>query len=142
MKPAGPFEPEVTDRIDHKLLDRVDMCRHGAQPHRDVEDRVTDELTGAVVGDVPATIGVNELGPDRLRIHEDVLGDRADAKCVHVWVLEEEQVLSPAHSVQGVLQDMGVPVTDAPEPADVQLPARSAQSSASQSRDSMTRASS
>ena len=142
MEPAGPFEPEVTDRIDHKLLDRVDMCRHGPQPHRDVEDRVTDKLTGPVVGDVPTTIGMNELGPDRLRIHENVLGDRADAKCVHVWVFEEEQVLSSARPVQGSLQNVGVPVTDPPEPADLQLPARGAQSSASQSRDSMTRASS
>ena len=57
-------------------------------------------------------------------------------------VLEEEQVLHPARFVESPLQDVGVPVADAPEPADVQLPAGGVQSSASQSRDSMTRASS
>ncbi len=142
LKPAGPTEPEVTDGIDDELLDRLNMCRHGAQPHRDVEDRVADELTGPVVSDVAATIGVHELSADRLRVHEDVLGDRAHAKGVHVWVLEQEQVLCSALSAQGLLQDVGVPVPDTPKPADAQLPAGNAQSSASQSRDSMTRASS
>jgi hypothetical protein len=71
-----------------------------------------------------------------------VPGHRAHAEGVHVWVLEEEQVLRSARLVQGLLQDMGIPIPDTPEPADAQLPAASAQSSASQSRDSMTRASS
>ena len=71
-----------------------------------------------------------------------MLEARPHAEGVHVRVLEEEQVLHPGRFVEGPLQDVGVPVADAPEPADAQLPAGGVQSSASQSRDSMTRASS
>jgi hypothetical protein len=42
LEPSRSPKPEVADGIDDELLDRVHMRRHGAQPHRDVEDRVAD----------------------------------------------------------------------------------------------------
>jgi hypothetical protein len=47
-----------------------------------------------------------------------VLGDRAHPERVHVRVFEEEQVLGSARFVQGLLQNVGVPVPDTSEPAD------------------------
>ena len=70
--------------------------RDRAEAEADVEDRVADELAGPVVGDVATPVGVDELGADRLRIDEDVLGARPHAEGVHMRVLQQEQVLATA----------------------------------------------
>jgi hypothetical protein len=57
-----------------------------------------------------------------------------------VWMLEEQQVFAGAGPAQRALEDVGVPVSDASEPADAELARGRAQSSAAQSRVSMSRA--
>ena len=92
------------------------------RPSADVEDRVADQLAGAVVGDVAAPVGVHELGADGLGVDEDVLGLGPHAERVHVRVLEQEQVLARVRALdKRLLQHVRVPVADAPEPADAQL---------------------
>jgi len=137
----GAAEPEITDCVDHELLDGVDGAGT-ARSHRDIEDRIADELARTVIGDIATAVGVDKLCTDGLRIGKDVLGLGAHAEGVHMRVLEQEQVLRATRFAQSSLEDIGVPVPDAAEPPDAQLPSTRAQSSASQSRDSMTRASS
>jgi hypothetical protein len=59
---------------------------------------------------------MHELGADRLGVDEDVLGLGAHAEGVHVWVLQQEQVLISPGLAQCLLEDMRVPVADAPQP--------------------------
>ena len=110
------------------------MGRDGARSERDVEDRIADELAGPVVGDVAAAVGLHELRADRLGVRQHVLGLGSHAERVDVRVLQEEQVFAPTAFAEGALQNVGVPVPDPPEPADVELSAGRAQSSAAQSR--------
>jgi hypothetical protein len=117
-KPTGAAEPEITDCVDHELLDGVDVRRHRAKAHRDIEDRVPDELARTVIGDIATAVGVDKLCTDGLRIGKDMLGLGAHAEGVHVRVLEQEQVLRATRFVQSSLQGMSVPVPDAAEPPD------------------------
>ena len=61
------MQPEVGQRVDHQLLDRAhvgDGVGHAAPAlarHR--QDRVADELAGAVVGDVAAAVGATSSAP-------------------------------------------------------------------------------
>lgn len=57
----------------------------------DTPDRITDELSGSVVGHVPAAVDGDELGPDGLRVGEDVVRIGVGAQRVHRRVFEEEQ---------------------------------------------------
>src|ERR1019366_76705 len=135
-KPGGALYAEIADDVDHKLFDGVHMRRYRAEAETDIQDGVADQLTWAVIGDVTAPVGSDELGTDRLRVDENVLGLGAHAEGVDVRMLEQEQVLLGACVAQVLLQDVRAPVPDAPEPADAQLAPRCAQSSESQSRDS------
>ena len=94
-------------------------------PSGDVEDRIADELAGPVVGDVAAAVGLHELGADRLGVDQHVLGLGPHAERVDVRVLEQQQVVARSARAEGALQSVGVPVADAPEPADVELSRRS-----------------
>ena len=97
-----------------------------------VEQRVPDQLAGAVVGHVAAAVAVHELGADRGGVDEHVLGLGPPAEGEHVRVLEQQQVVVGAVGEQAVLEGVGVPVGNAAQPAD---PER--HSSAVQSRVSM-----
>ena len=57
------------------------------------EDRVADELAGAVVGDVAAAVGLHQLGADLGRRHEQVAQVGPHAERVDVRVLEQQQVV-------------------------------------------------
>ncbi len=133
---ARAGDAEIAEGVDDELLEGVHVRWDRAEAEADVEDRVADELAWPVVGDIATPIGVDELGADRVGIDEDVLGPRPNPEGVHMRVLQQEQVLGPA-GAKGVLEGEGVPVANAPEPADVKLTPDLAQSSASQSCDSM-----
>jgi len=47
--------------------------RHRAKAHRDIEDRIADELARTVIGDIATAVGVDKLCTDGLRIGKDVL---------------------------------------------------------------------
>ena len=93
-------------------------------PERDVEDRVADELAGAVVGDVAAAVGLHELGADRLGVR------RARARpwparrgCKRAGAPGGAGIRPYRPLQRALLQDVGVPVADPPEPADAELAA-------------------
>ena len=63
---VGHAELGAGVRDDH-ALDRADVVG-GAQRVRHVDDRIADQLAGAVVGDVAAALHRHQLGADRRRI--------------------------------------------------------------------------
>ena len=71
--PANPSSrpafgrPSSRERVDEQTLDAADVRRR-AEPVVDVQDRVADELTGAVIGDVAAALDRHEFGADRGRL--------------------------------------------------------------------------
>ena len=107
-------------------------------PLRERDDRVADELARAVIRDVAAAVGVDELGADRRGIAQDVLALRARTERVHVRVLLQQQVLLVGVLVHRALQRLRLAVRDEPEPAHLQRGRGRHASSASQSRVSST----
>ena len=101
-----------------------------------------------VVSNIAAAVGLDELRPDAARLHEHVLGAGPHAKRVDVGMLDKEQVVLTAAVEQGVLEGECLPVPDAPKGANPQRRAgvwrgwHRLYSSASQSRVSITRATS
>ena len=64
------LDAEVGERADEHRLERAHVGDDVAQtvaPRRQRDDRVADELTGAVVRDVAAAVGADELGAHRVR---------------------------------------------------------------------------
>ena len=87
-------DPVLGERRDHHPLEPphvlVDVVAVG--PQRD--DRVGDELAGAVVGDAAAAVGVEDLDPLRLvplGSHRQLIGARAAPAGVDGRVLEQQQ---------------------------------------------------
>ena len=56
--------PNDGERVDHELLDVADVAER-PELVDDRQDRVADELTGAVIGDVAAAAHRDEVGADR-----------------------------------------------------------------------------
>ena len=81
------------------------------------EDRIADQLSGAVVGDVAAPVGPHQLGPDRRRVDEDVGHVGPGAERVDVGVLEQQEPVVGTALEQGVLQVERLPVGHRAEPA-------------------------
>ena len=113
LQTAGTGEPQVAKDVDHHLLDGVDMTRRRAWSHRYRHDRVAHQLPGPVIGHVTSTIGADDLGPDGLRIHQDVVRIGAHSEGVNVRVLLQEQPVVPAISPEPPLERESVPVADA-----------------------------
>ena len=67
VEPAGVRQTEFAQRVDQQPLDTAHVRRR-AEPVVDVQDRVADELAGAVVGDVAAALDRHEFGADRGRL--------------------------------------------------------------------------
>ena len=68
-------DPEVGEGGDEHRFEPADIRDHVAlagPPLFERHDRVTDELTGSVVGDVATAIGIDELGADCRRITQHV----------------------------------------------------------------------
>ena len=109
----------VGEGVDHKLLDGAHVGRDGVRAHGHVDDRVPDQLPGAVVGDVPSPVGVHHLGADGGGVDQDMGRVGAHAERVHVRVLEEKEVPSVG-TEQTALQGDGVLVADLAQPPDPQ----------------------
>ena len=120
-------EAEVSQHVDHEGLDGdhvgFAVRQTTAAPAGDREDRVADQLSRPVVGDVAASVGPDELGAHLSRRAEQVPEVAAHAERVDVRVLEQEQVVVDTLGEQPPLERVGVAVADPPQPADVQRPA-------------------
>ncbi len=135
-RPTSVSPRSVSD-VDHELFDRRDVGDSVGHPSAalagDGQNRIADQLTWAVVGDVAPTVRPYELRTHGGRVDEDVVELPVHAERVHVRMLEQQQPVLPTVLEQAVLQRERVVVGDPPEPTYVQ-----AQSSASQSRVSIT----
>ena len=112
-------------------------------PTGHVEDRVTDQLTRTVVGDVATPISLDELGTKRTKlisVDQQVLTGGAATRGDRVGMLQEKQMIT-ATDEQRPLKGQRVSVRDPPEPTDPKSPvvarAGGQRTSASQSRVSM-----
>ena len=79
---------------DHHLLEVAHVAVHVAPVGGQLEDRIAHHLAGAVVGDVAAAAGLEDLEaarPQRLRGEEHVLGAGVAAQGEDGVVLEQEQ---------------------------------------------------
>ena len=98
---------------DHDFLEATDVVGGAQVATAQVEDGVGDELAGAVVGDVTATVGFDDLGIARR--HDEVLGADAAAEAVDRRVLQEGDGLGrafPHGGRGGALPVPGVAVGD------------------------------
>ena len=134
VEPAGVRQAEIGEHVDHELLDRAHVGLRVGQPRRrrtpvlagavlrrQGDDRVADELTGAVVGDVAAAVHRNQFGTDDGRVDEHVGGEVGrGAVREHVRVLEQQQVVVVATREQRRLHGERFAVRHAAEPADAQ----------------------
>ena len=73
---TGVRQPQFAERVDQQALDPADVVGR-PEPVVDVEDRVADELAGAVVGDVAAALHGDQLGADRGRLALQVVREVA-----------------------------------------------------------------
>ena len=89
----------------------------GAHAVVDGEDRVTDELARAVVGDVTAPLDGDQLGADCRGIALEVRGQVGTRPVgEHMGMLQEQQVPAPAVVEQGGLDLEGLSIRNASEP--------------------------
>ena len=124
-------DPERGQGVDDELLDVAHVLGR-TEAVAELDDRVADQLTGPVVGDVAAAADADEVGPDRGRVAAQVVLEvRARPVREHVGVLEQQQVLPGAVVEQGLLDRQRLAVGDGPQPADAQR--RGDHSSADQS---------
>jgi hypothetical protein len=118
QSPGG--DPERGEGVDQELFDVADVLgRTETVAH--VDDRIADELAGAVVRDVAAPPDPDEVGTDGCRVAVQVVGEvRPRSVGEHVRVLEQEEVLLTAAVEEGLLHRQRLPVRDGAEPPDVQ----------------------
>ena len=64
---ASPFSPNSASASMMHLLERTDIGDHVALPFPQIEDRIADDLPGAVIRHVAAAIGVMKLDARRLQ---------------------------------------------------------------------------
>ena len=96
------------------MVSRTDSVRH-------VDDRVADELPGAVIGDIATALHRHQFGTDRSRVDEHV--DRkvgAWPMGEHMRVLEQEQMILDAIGEDGRLHRECLAVGNPAEPANPQ----------------------
>src|SRR5438445_756811 len=70
-------DAEPGERVDHGLLEQAHVVVQAEAVGVEVEDRVDDQLAGAVVGDVAAAVGFGEVDAGGLELRgggEEVLG--------------------------------------------------------------------
>ncbi len=118
VEPTGVRQAELAQRVDEQTLDAAHV-RGRAEPVVDVQDRVADELTGAVVGDVAAALHRHEFGADRGRLALQVVFEVGPHPVgEHVRMLQQQQVLLRPVLEQRRLQGERLPVRHAAEPSD------------------------
>ena len=95
---------EVGRRPDDRLLDAGDVVEHAEAAAGEVEDRIAHELAGAVVGDVPAAVGLGEPdaggGAPRF-VPQHVFGVGGASEGVDGGVLEEKEGVGARARVAG-----------------------------------------
>ncbi len=90
VDPAG-LQPELGAHVDQRLLKAPNEIHHIerlGQP----DDRIADQLAGAVPGDLAAAVGVDDGGA----VDRALLGQRAAARGVDRRVLEQQQRVGSA----------------------------------------------
>ena len=126
VEAADVAEPQVAAHVDDETLDRpdvVDGVGHATPAlARQVKQRIPDQLTRTVEGDVAAPVGTFEVGTDLLGGRQQVLGVRPHAQRVDGMVLEQQQVVVGALGEESPLEGEGVPVADPAQPADPERP--------------------
>ena len=117
----------LAERRDHHPLEQLDpgadVGRAALAEGGQVDDRVGDELAGAVIGDPAAAIGIGDLDslhPVPVLTHPELAGIGAPALGQHRRVLEEQQGVRHVTVVAGggeaQLQGGRLVVGDQPEP--------------------------
>ena len=100
VEASGAAHAEIGERVDQQLLDGAhvrDRVGHAAAAlPRHGEDRIADELAGAVIRDVATSIGAHELGAHVRGRHEHVAHVGAHAERVDVRMLEQQQSGRPS----------------------------------------------
>ena len=112
-EPPG-VDAERGERVDHELLDVADVAER-AELVDDRQDRVADELTRAVVGDVAAAAHRDEVGADRGGVAPQVgveVGPRPVRE--HVRVLEQQEMVLPPVREQRFLDGQRLAVRNRP----------------------------
>jgi hypothetical protein len=101
---AGGAEAEGGGGEEHDFFEAADVVGGGEVAGAEVEDGVSDELAGAVEGDVAAAVGLEDLGAaagEGFGGDEEVFGPAAAAEGVDGRVLQDGQCL------RGALKDGG-----------------------------------
>ena len=118
VEPAGVRQAEFSKGVDEQALHTAHVRRR-AEPVVDVQDRIADELTGAVIGDVAAALHRHEFGADRGRLTLQVVLEIGPHPVrEHVGMLEQQQMLLRPVFEQAGLQRERFPVRHAAEPTD------------------------
>ena len=119
---AGAGQAQIAQDVNDELLDAVNVAGRGVAAHGHRQDRVADELARSVIGDIAAPVAGYQLGADRGRVHEDVLGPRPHAEGVDVGMLQEEQPVIQPRGPQAALEGQAVLVAHPTQPARPQGP--------------------
>ncbi len=120
LEATGVRQAQLGERIDDQAFDAAHVVGR-AEPVADVEDRVPDELAGAVVRDVAAAFDRDEFGADRGGFTTQVVLEVGSGPVgEHVRMFEQQQMLLVAVLEQRRLDRQRLAIGDAPEPADVQ----------------------
>ena len=73
---SSSVHAEIGDRVDHALFERVHILFQPQIQPLQVQNRVTDQLAGTVIGDVAAPVDPEQFGPyagEECLVHEQVL---------------------------------------------------------------------
>ena len=122
IRPADNVE--LRERIDDHLLDGPNIGDHVALPFSQIQDRIADDLAGAVIGDVAAAIGGIELdsgAAQRVFARQQIFGVAVAALRDHVRMLDEQELIGnqPALALfdQILLDGERVAIAHAPQVA-------------------------
>jgi hypothetical protein len=135
---------ELDKRVDDRLLDPTDVAngvskaRFGpAKLRRQAQNRVPNQLAGAVIGDVATPVDSNKLSPNRGRLDKNIRRQiGAGPVGEHMVMFQQQQMLLPTTMAeQCLLKAQRLPVRDTAQPPD---PQRCDHNSAAQSRVSRT----
>ncbi len=85
--------PRATSASMTHLLDPVDVLGSAVGPGPYGDQRIADQLTGAVEGDVTTPVDPDQVGTDRGRVHQHVVEVTVAADRVDRRVLQQEEVV-------------------------------------------------
>jgi hypothetical protein len=106
LRNTARLDAEIRQSIDQRLFDSPHVGPHVALPLAQIEDRIADDLSWAVIGDVAAAVGGMKgyagAGQDFLA-GQEVLDVTVTAQGDSVWVLQQDELvgdgagLAPRH---------------------------------------------